>query len=524
MDITALAASPVSESRPAGADAKYEPEYEALTAEIAKLSSVSQSAPISWQDVADNGAAILAQKSKDISVAAYTAVALAHIDGARGFLDGVNLLRGICENFWEDAFPPKAKMRRRLNAYEWWHERALEQLRKENQQPIPAELSAEMTEAVNGLDSLVGTLMEDAQPLRDIKEAIRALPLLPEEKPKEPEPPAAPTPEPQPQPQPQTQEPPRAQPQRPAPEPPRQTAAAPAPAPQAGDTAAALSAFVDAARNYAFALRAENPANYLAWQLPRVALWGKITALPPDDGTGQTMVPPPDMDRVEAAERLLAGKNWLKAATAADDLFQSYPLCIDLQRIADEALANLGPAFAAARARLRAETAAFAGRLPGLTSLSYDGGVPFVSPATRAWLDELAHDGQSGGTAGGGRADRIDEVIAEARETLAAGDAAGALRKLEEAHGASAAGNVRLRAEELHMLCSQREAKTAAALARALAREIEQSGLAKLEPDIAVEAMTAACRALDLAGDAEGAEALREKTAAIKPSAVLGWN
>lgn len=520
MDITALAASPVSESSPAGADAKYEPEYEALTAEIGKLSSVSQSSPISWQAVADNGAVILAQKSKDISVAAYMAVALIHTDGAQGFLDGVKLLRGICENFWDDAFPPKAKLRRRLNAYEWWHERALEQLRKEGQPPVSAALSAEMTEAVGELDSLIGGLMDDAQPLRDIKEAIRAIPLLPEEKPKEPEPQAAPAPEPpheEPAPQPQVQA---------APEPPR-PAPSPSPAPQAaqtGDTAAALSAFVEAARNYAYALRAEDPANYLAWQLPRVALWGKIAALPPDDGTGQTMVPPPDMDRVEAAERLLAGKNWLKAATAADDLFQSYPLCIDLQRIADEALANLGPSFAAARARLRAETAAFVGRLPGLTALSYDGGVPFVSPATRAWLDELAHDGQSGGSAGGGRADRIDEVIAEARETLAAGDAAGALRKLEEAHGASAAGNVRLRAEELHMLCSQREAKTAAALARALAREIEQSGLAKLEPDLAVEAMTAACRALDLAGDAEGAEALREKTAAIKPSAVLGWN
>lgn len=520
MDITALAASPVSESSPAGADAKYEPEYEALTAEIGKLSSVSRSSPISWQAVADNGAVILAQKSKDISVAAYMAVALIHTDGAQGFLDGVKLLRGICENFWDDAFPPKAKLRRRLNAYEWWHERALEQLRKEGQPPVSAALSAEMTEAVGELDSLIGGLMEEAQPLRDIKEAIRAIPLLPEEKPKEPEPQAAPEPEPlreEPAPQPQLQAAP--EPQSPAP--------APSPAPQAaqsGDTAAALSAFVEAARNYAYALRAEDPANYLAWQLPRVALWGKITALPPDDGTGQTMVPPPDMERVEAAERLLAGKNWLKAATAADDLFQSYPLCIDLQRIADEALANLGPSFAAARARLRAETAAFVGRLPGLTTLSYDGGIPFVSPATRAWLDELAHDGQPGGAAGGGRADRIDKVIAEARETLAAGDAAGALRKLEDALGASAAGNVRLRAEELHMLCSQREAKTAAALARALAREIEQSGLAKLEPDIAVEAMTAACRALDLAGDAEGAEALREKTAAIKPSAVLGWN
>lgn len=520
MDITALAASPVSESSPAGADAKYEPEYEALTAEIGKLSSVSRSSPISWQAVADNGAVILAQKSKDITVAAYMAVALIHTDGAQGFLDGVKLLRGLCENFWDDAFPPKAKLRRRLNAYEWWHERALEQLRKEGQPPVSAALSAEMTEAVGELDSLIGGLMDDAQPLRDIKEAIRAIPLLPEEKPKEPEPQAAPAPEPpheEPAPQPQVQA---------APEPPR-PAPSPSPAPQAaqtGDTAAALSAFVEAARGYAFALRTEDPANYLAWQLPRVALWGKITALPPDDGTGQTMVPPPDMERVEAAERLLAGKNWLKAATAADDLFQSYPLCIDLQRIADEALANLGPSFAAARARLRAETAAFVGRLPGLTALSYDGGIPFVSPATRAWLDELAHDGQSGGSAGGGRADRIDEVIAEARKTLAAGDAAGALRKLEEAHGASAAGNVRLCAEELHMLCSQREAKTAAALARALAREIEQSGLAKLEPDIAVEAMTAACRALDLAGDAEGAEALREKTAAIKPSAVLGWN
>ena len=519
MDITALAASPVSESSPAGADAKYEPEYEALTAEIGKLSSVSQSSPISWQAVADNGAVILAQKSKDISVAAYMAVALIHTDGAQGFLDGVKLLRGICENFWDDAFPPKAKLRRRLNAYEWWHERALEQLRKEGQPPIPAKLSEEMTEAVAKLDSLVGGLMEEAQPLRDMKEAIRAIPLLPEEKPKEPEPQAAPAPEPQreePAPQPQVQQ--------AAPEPPRPAPAPAAPQPaQAGDAAAALSAFVETARNYAFALRSEDPANYLAWQLPRVALWGKIAALPPDDGTGQTMVPPPDMDRVEAAERLLAGKNWLKAATAADDLFQSYPLCIDLQRIADEALANLGAAFAEARARLRAETAAFVRRLPGLTALSYDGGVPFVSSATRAWLDEIAHGGESGGAACG-RADKTDEVIAEAREILAAGDAAGALRKLEDSLGTSAAGNLRLRAEELHMLCSQREAKTAAALARALAREIEQNSLAKLEPDTAVEAMTAACRALDLAGDAEGAEALREKTAAIKPSAVLGWS
>ncbi|OUO93850.1 type VI secretion system protein TssA [Cloacibacillus sp. An23] len=520
MDITALAASPVSESSPAGADAKYEPEYEAMTAEIAKLSSVSRSEPISWQAVADNAAEILAHKSKDIQAAAYMAVALQYTEGTQGLLDGARLLHGLFENFWDDAFPPKAKLRRRQNAYDWWHERTLELLKKDGQPPVSAELAEDARSAVLELDGLAGTLMEEARPLRDIAEAIRALPLLPEEKP---EPAAPPAPA-----QPENREEPQTAPQRepepplatPAPQPP---AAAPVPA-QPGDTAAAQAAFVEAARAYASALRAEDPANHLAWQLPRVALWGRIAALPPADGSGQTMIPAPDMERIGAVERLLSGQNWLKAALAADDLFPSYPLYIDLQRMADEALGRLGPAFAAARARVRSETAALMERLPGLAKLSYDGGTPFAAPAARAWLDEITRGGDEAGPAGGVALDKTGTAVAEARELLAGGDAAGALKTLEDAHGSSAAANARLRAEELRILCSQRETKAAAALARALTRELEESGLARLEPELAVETMTAVCRALDLSGDAEGAERLRERIAAIKPSAVLGWS
>ena len=517
MDITALVSSPVSEDSPAGFDAKYEPEYEALNAEIAKLSSVSQSTPISWQAVADNGEAILARKSKDITVATYVAVALMHNEGAQGFIDGANLLCGLCENFWEEAFPPKTKLRRRLNAYEWWHDRALNQLKKEGQTPITAQLAAEMTDAANRLDSTVAALMEDAQPLRDITEAIRAIPLLPEEPPKDPES-QVPV-------QKQTEQTPSA-PEKPA----KQTAdqpaqeSAPIKASEVNDVAASLAAFVDSACAYAFILRSEDPANALAWQLPRIALWCKIVALPPDDGTGQTMVPSPDAQRIEAAERLLTGKNWLKAALAADDLFLSYPLCIDLQRIADEALANLGSAFAVARKKLRSETAAFIERLPGLSALSYDDGRPFVSPATRAWLNDIANEGASGNAAQNGAGGMPEAVIAEAREILANGDTAAALKKLEESHGLSATTNILLRTEELRMLCAQREIKTAAALARALTNDVERDAIAKLEPDVAIEAFLAAAMALDIAGDVEASDAIRGKIATLKPSAVLGWN
>ncbi|WP_455600380.1 type VI secretion system protein TssA [Cloacibacillus sp.] len=509
MDISALGVLPISADSPAGIDAKYEPEYEALTEEIAKLSSVNRGKPISWQAVIDNASAILAGKSKDISVAAYMAVALQQTEGMQGLLDGLKLLRDLCANFWEEAFPPKAKLRRRINAYEWWHEQALELLKKEDQQPITAALSALVLQTAGELDELLGSLMEDAQPLRDMAEAVRAIPILPEKTQPEPEP----------------------EPQKSVTEERRETTTSETPRPAAqaslGQDAASLqSAFVDAARAYAFALRAEDPANYLAWQLPRAALWSRITALPPADGSGQTMIPPPDIDRIAAVERLLSGQNWLKAALAADDLFPSFPLYIDLQRMADEALAILGPVFSEARSRLRGETSAFLKRLPGLTALSYDGGVPFVSPQTRSWLEEIAAKGSSqnsphGGTAGTGR---TETAMAEARELLSGGDAAGALKRLEEAHGPSAVGNMRLCSEELRILCSQRETKTAAGLAKAMLQEIERDDLAKLEPDLAVEAMLAACRALDLAGDSAGAEQVREKLAGIRPSAVLGWN
>ena len=76
MDAVALGRDPIPGESPAGFDAKFEPEYEAVLAEISKLGSATQAEPLSWSKVEEQAESILAGKSKDILMAAYLGVAL----------------------------------------------------------------------------------------------------------------------------------------------------------------------------------------------------------------------------------------------------------------------------------------------------------------------------------------------------------------------------------------------------------------------------------------------------------------
>lgn len=55
---------PITDKAPAGSDVRYEPEYEALQAEIDKLSSPTASSGVDWDNVAKLSAKILAGKKK----------------------------------------------------------------------------------------------------------------------------------------------------------------------------------------------------------------------------------------------------------------------------------------------------------------------------------------------------------------------------------------------------------------------------------------------------------------------------
>ena len=73
MDLLFLGKDPIAPDQPTGSDVRYSPEFEALQAEMDKLSLPRAIGTLDWEKVADQAAEILARKSKDLLVASYLA-------------------------------------------------------------------------------------------------------------------------------------------------------------------------------------------------------------------------------------------------------------------------------------------------------------------------------------------------------------------------------------------------------------------------------------------------------------------
>ncbi|MGI6415269.1 MAG: type VI secretion system protein TssA [Thermoguttaceae bacterium] len=58
-----------------------------------------------WRPVVELGIEILAERSKDLEVAAWLTEALVRRHGYAGLRDGFRLLRALVENFWDDLYP-----------------------------------------------------------------------------------------------------------------------------------------------------------------------------------------------------------------------------------------------------------------------------------------------------------------------------------------------------------------------------------------------------------------------------------
>src|SRR6185503_21258698 len=69
--VAALGTAPIAGANPAGASARYEPDFEKLAGEIAKLESVEGRSSIKWDIVVDSATALLSTKTKDLLVASY---------------------------------------------------------------------------------------------------------------------------------------------------------------------------------------------------------------------------------------------------------------------------------------------------------------------------------------------------------------------------------------------------------------------------------------------------------------------
>jgi type VI secretion system protein VasJ len=546
-----LGTDPVPGETPAGADARYEPEYAAVLDEIEKLSFSGQGATVSWPVIEKNAILILAEKSKDIQIAAYLGVALEQTRGLAGMRDGIAVLTGILENFWESAWPALKRMRGRVNALDWWHERSAAFLQECEAKsiPAPAPLLDSLQEALSKLDALVGELMPDATPLRDLVAVVKRLPVeaTPEAPPEAATPaaeipasaPPAPPAEAQAAPSPTA---PAAEVAAPAPTP---AAVAPTPAPAPVSTTSAQPPpaapeelpklrrqFAESGLAYLAVARLAQPADAALWRLSRLIIWGPIVALPAADN-GQTLLPAPDMGPLQQARQKLQAGDALGAALEAEEFFLTAPVCLTAQEIIHTALTALGPGFASAAAVAREGTAAFVKRLPGMEKLAFTDGTPFLAPESLPWLRAaLAPPREGAGAARAGEADpALAKAVAEATELAAQQKLSEALAVLDAAKTASPAANLRLAVRQARLMLDAGRAESAQALAEALleACTAQASGrtwrqnLDDWDPSLALEALLVVREAFALNPEryADSLPALRRRIARLSAASAL---
>lgn len=508
MELAAIGRTPIPGPNPVGQDARYDPDYAQLQAEIDKLTSVTRAGEVEWKRVVDLAADILSGKAKDLLAAAYMSVGLMQSQGLAGLATGAQVLSDLVAAYWEDCFPSKTRLRGRMNAFSWWQEKTVAWVKAQPaSNPVPAALHAEVIAKIKVLDQVLAELLPE---LTSMRELLNYLERMSVEKSPEPEvaaesgslrqeasggqaPPAA-----------------------------LFSAAAMPPA----DSKTARTALSEAALTFAGLARAENPADPWAWKASRLTAWISIKGLPPAMG-GQTMIPAPDPAVKAAFMTLLAEGKLLEAANAAEDYFTGAIFWLDLQRIIAKALAGLGDDYIPALDAVRGEVRQFVKRLPGLEQLSFADGTPFGDSETRVWLASLS-DGQKNGAphAGPEQDQATAKTLEQAEAYFSKKDEAGALDLISQAMRQASDGpaRLRLRLGQMELLCRSNRFAVAAALAEELLSEIDARGLENWVPALVVDVLLASREVfVGLGGEANLAKArvLAARISRIRPAAAL---
>ena len=148
---TPLGTDPIPGDKPAGASARYEPEFEQLEAEISKLGNPA-GGEIRWPEVVSLSKQILSGKSKDLLVAAYFSYALLQQQGYQGLLEGLATINGMCQAHWEGLFPEVRRMKARDSALDWLIDRVTAYL--DSAPPPGSEELAVLQQAVQVVDTV----------------------------------------------------------------------------------------------------------------------------------------------------------------------------------------------------------------------------------------------------------------------------------------------------------------------------------------------------------------------------------
>lgn len=396
MDLLLLGKAPIHPETPTGSDVRYDPDFEALQAEIDKLSLPSSSDVVDWKKVSESAARILSEKSKDLMVASYLGVGQIHLNRIEGFAVGATVLRDLLENYWETLFPPKKRMRGRVGAINFWIEKA-EALLEGVNETADVETLDTINKTLADLEALLNEYLPDPPLLHAIKRHINNLieqggktsPSATETEAKgdtrsDSNSKAAAESVEQINPPPEPKQPARSQ---------LDASTLPSEEPdkmESGqDAVKNANAGFQQIRSAGAFIFEKDPKNPDAYRYRRMAAWAKVSSLPPGNG-GKTQIPPPSAQEITSLRDLKNNANWHVLLQTTEQKLSRFIYWFDLCRFSAEALFNLGPDYQRAHKAVCDETAFFVHRVPGVDDLAFSDGTAFADSETRQWLKNIS--------------------------------------------------------------------------------------------------------------------------------------
>ncbi len=109
---------PIPGAAPAGQAASLDARYDAVRSELAKLDAPT-GGEIDWKTVGRTCRELLTGVTKDFLLASQHAYAQLQLERWVGLAVGLAVLDGMLERWWDEGFPPVARLRGRGNALDW---------------------------------------------------------------------------------------------------------------------------------------------------------------------------------------------------------------------------------------------------------------------------------------------------------------------------------------------------------------------------------------------------------------------
>jgi type VI secretion system protein VasJ len=402
-EIVKLGSDPVSDGTPAGNSVRYDPEFEQLSAEIAKMESVT-GAKVDWGVVVQLSISILKNKSKDYRVASYLLMGLYETERVEGLLSGFRMYNGFVRTFWETAFPEKSRLRGRIGALEWLGGRLGSALSRDSRRSVSDELVLELDQAIREFSSALTEFLGEQAPafsevqaavdtrVKDVRARKAAAERALEDEAR------------------------------------RAEAVASGEVTDVADAEKVIEECRERLSRVASFFYTSDPTAPLSYRLRRSITWGWLVSIPNHEN-GVTHIPPIPADSIQRCDGFSAEGNWLGVVEEIESNFLETIFGFDLQRRCIQALSELGEQYDSPRRAVLSELVSLLTRLPEIPKLKFNDGSPFANAQTAAWIGEEVLGGasqgnsriQRGEAAEGPESVALTEAVAEARNLMASG-------------------------------------------------------------------------------------------------------